>query len=171
MTAASVKLVPCIVISSTTAAQVRGLALRDAHLRCSRVSQQPGAFEKSRPPRAAPRVSQRRLVEGARMETDSSWCQTRCCALVLRAPLALSVRRALQRVCARAASRPRKRQLHRPAARPARGRSNLTLVFPDRFHRASARAHPGRAPKRDARMATLPWPRVRIWASIDVSRL
>ena len=45
----------------------------------------------------------RRLVEGARMETDGSWCRARCCALVLRAPLALAVRRALQRVCARAA--------------------------------------------------------------------
>ena len=55
--------------------------------------------------RRAPHLAsrRRRLVEGARTEHDGSWCQTRCCALVLRAPLALAVRRARQRVCARAA--------------------------------------------------------------------
>ena len=44
-------------------------------------------------------------------------------------------------------------------------------MFPDRFHRVSARAHPGRAPKDDARMATLPWPRVRIWAAGRAERV
>ena len=55
--------------------------------------------------RRAPHLAsrRRRLVEGARTKPDGSWCQTRCCALVLRAPLALAVRRARQRVCARAA--------------------------------------------------------------------
>ena len=159
------KLVPCIEISSSIAVQVRRLALRDAHLRCSRVSQQPGAFEKSRPARAAPRVSTatsgRGRAHGNRL------------LVVPNAMLCPGASRATSRwqcgarfsVCVHAPpSRPRQRQLHRPAARPARGRSTQTLVFPDRYHRAPARAHPGRSPNRDARMATLPWPRVRIWA-------
>ena len=55
--------------------------------------------------RRAPHLAsrRRRLVEGARTKIDGSWCKTRCCALVLRKPLALATRRALQRVCANAA--------------------------------------------------------------------
>ena len=151
------------VISSGIAVLVCWSALEGALFGCACVCCGLGRLKITKPTRGAPRVSTatsgRERAHGERLLVVPDATPRASASHATRTG---SEARASACVRALRTPRPRQRQLHRPAARPARsrGRSTPNSVFPDMLHRARAHAHPSRAPKLDARVPTPPCPRV-----------